>query len=170
VIKGKICPVCGELHHRILSEFCTPCQRKGYSQEKKKVCPICGKSFYARSKNHLFCSYECQKTNWAKNNPDYYNGKFSSGWLKIRFEVFKRDNFTCQYCGRNVIEDGIKLECDHIFPRGKGGKIDPPMEELVTSCFECNQGKKDFLLSDRVASKLIDYNSRKAGGLSERPD
>jgi 5-methylcytosine-specific restriction endonuclease McrA len=33
---------------------------------------------------------------------------------KLRFEVFKRDNFTCQYCGRETPE--VILEADHVIP------------------------------------------------------
>ena len=38
---------------------------------------------------------------------------------KIRFEVFKRDSFTCQYCGRKAPD--VVLQVDHIVPVAKGG-------------------------------------------------
>ena len=38
---------------------------------------------------------------------------------KIRFEVFKRDKFTCQYCGR--MSPDVILEVDHIEPVAEGG-------------------------------------------------
>jgi hypothetical protein len=63
---------------------------------------------------------------------------------KVRFEVFKRDKFTCQYCGQSA--PTVVLQCDHIHPKSKGGKDD--ILNLVTSCFDCNQGKKARLLSD----------------------
>ena len=63
---------------------------------------------------------------------------------KIRFEVFKRDKFTCQYCGKKSPD--IVLNVDHIKPVSKGGTND--IINLITSCFECNSGKKDVLLSD----------------------
>ncbi len=63
---------------------------------------------------------------------------------KMRFEVFKRDNFTCQYCGRHAPD--VVLECDHIKPVAEGGKN--TMLNLVTSCFECNRGKGKRKLSD----------------------
>lgn len=68
---------------------------------------------------------------------------------KTRFEVFKRDKFTCQYCGRAAPE--VVLEVDHIQPNSKGG--DDDMLNLVTSCFDCNRGKRDRLLSDDTAIK-----------------
>lgn len=39
----------------------------------------------------------------------------------IRFEVFKRDNFTCQYCGAKAPD--VILEVDHINPVKLGGKF-----------------------------------------------
>jgi 5-methylcytosine-specific restriction endonuclease McrA len=41
---------------------------------------------------------------------------------KIRFEVFKRDSFICQYCGRSA--PNVTLEVDHIEPISKGGTDD----------------------------------------------
>ena len=72
--------------------------------------------------------------------------KIRSNKLSFRFRVMTRDNFTCQYCGRNVKDDGMKIEVDHIIPRSKGGK--DTFDNLVTACYECNQGKGSRLLSD----------------------
>ena len=55
----------------------------------------------------------------------------------LRFEIFKRDNFTCVYCGKKPPE--VILEVDHIIPRKEGGDDDP--SNLATSCFSCNRGK-----------------------------
>lgn len=72
---------------------------------------------------------------------------------KKRFEVFKRDSFTCQYCGRKAPE--IVLHCDHIMPVSKGGKND--ILNLITSCFDCNSGKGARELTDSAAvTKQID--------------
>lgn len=62
----------------------------------------------------------------------------------IRFEIFKRDSFKCQYCGRSAPD--IILEVDHINPIANGGDDDPT--NLITSCFDCNRGKGKKLLSD----------------------
>jgi hypothetical protein len=56
---------------------------------------------------------------------------------KLRFEVFKRDGFTCQYCGNTP--PAVVLEVDHIQPKSKGGTND--INNLTTSCFDCNRGK-----------------------------
>lgn len=61
---------------------------------------------------------------------------------KIRFEVFKRDKFTCAYCGRKAPD--IILEVDHIVPVAKAG--DNNITNLITSCIDCNRGKRDVPL------------------------
>ena len=64
---------------------------------------------------------------------------------KIRFEVFKRDGFTCQYCGRMAPD--VVLEVDHINPVANGGEND--IMNLVTSCQDCNRGKGKRKLSSK---------------------
>lgn len=66
---------------------------------------------------------------------------------RVRFEVFKRDKFTCQYCGRSAPD--IVLHCDHITPKASGGTDD--ILNLVTSCADCNLGKGARELSDNTA-------------------
>ena len=56
---------------------------------------------------------------------------------KLRFEVFKRDGFVCQYCG--AAPPGAVLEIDHIDPVSSGGGDEEG--NLVTACFDCNRGK-----------------------------
>lgn len=69
---------------------------------------------------------------------------------KTRFEVFKRDSFTCQYCGRSVPD--VILEVDHIKPVCKGG--DNEMINLITSCRDCNRGKSDREITDNSSVLL----------------
>jgi hypothetical protein len=56
---------------------------------------------------------------------------------KVRFEVFKRDGFACQYCGNHP--PAVLLQVDHIHPVKLGGTND--MDNLITSCQPCNIGK-----------------------------
>jgi len=63
----------------------------------------------------------------------------------IRYNVLKRDNFTCQKCGITS-KDGAKLEADHIIPVSKGGKT--VMSNLQTLCDRCNSGKSDKTKED----------------------
>lgn len=52
-----------------------------------------------------------------------------------RREVFRRDNYTCQYCGRKV----TNLTIDHVVPRHMGGKH--LWTNVVTACSTCNHQK-----------------------------
>lgn len=52
-----------------------------------------------------------------------------------RREIFLRDKYTCQYCGR----EGRDLTIDHVFPRHRGGKH--IWENLVSACKGCNHRK-----------------------------
>lgn len=68
----------------------------------------------------------------------------------IRFEVFKRDKFTCQYCGASAPD--VILEVDHIKPVSKGGSNQ--IMNLLTACRDCNRGKTNKELSDNTAVML----------------
>jgi hypothetical protein len=80
---------------------------------------------------------------------------------KVRFEVFKRDSFTCQYCGKSAPD--VILHADHIMPVSKGGDND--ITNLITSCESCNQGKKDILLDDDA---VITKRKNQLDNLQER--
>jgi hypothetical protein len=56
---------------------------------------------------------------------------------KMRFEVFKRDGFTCVYCGGQPPK--VVLHCDHVVAVANGGTND--IDNLVTACDACNLGK-----------------------------
>lgn len=56
---------------------------------------------------------------------------------KLRFEMLRRDESTCRYCGRSAPD--VELHVDHVVPRAKGGLT--ISENLVTACADCNLGK-----------------------------
>lgn len=70
---------------------------------------------------------------------------------KLRFEVFKRDKFTCQYCGKSAASADVLIEArpisaagsglhlDHVDPVKLGGDND--ITNLITACVTCNLGK-----------------------------
>jgi hypothetical protein len=58
----------------------------------------------------------------------------------LKYDVMKRDNFKCNYCGKSpAIDANIELQIDHILPISKGG--DNYIENLKTICKDCNIGK-----------------------------
>lgn len=62
---------------------------------------------------------------------------------RLRFAILSRDHFTCRYCGRSAPD--VELQVDHVLPVAAGGTDSP--ENLVAACWECNQGKRDLVLS-----------------------
>lgn len=82
---------------------------------------------------------------------------------KMRFEVLKRDKFTCQYCGKQSPD--VVLHLDHIKPVSKGGKN--TLLNLVTSCVDCNLGKGARELSDESE---IEKQKQQLAALAEKQD
>lgn len=79
----------------------------------------------------------------------------------IRYNVLKRDNFTCKLCGATA-RDGAKLHVDHIIPISKGGKT--VMSNLQTLCDRCNLGKsnktEDDMICPNCGGKLVERNGK----------
>lgn len=57
-------------------------------------------------------------------------------------EIFRRDNFTCQYCGKIT----PLLTIDHVKPRHMGGKHE--WTNVVAACPACNHRKGGRTLSE----------------------
>lgn len=58
----------------------------------------------------------------------------------LRFQIFQRDSFACQLCGRSQ-KDGVRLEVDHKTAVARGGTT--AKDNLWTLCHDCNNGKSD---------------------------
>lgn len=59
---------------------------------------------------------------------------------RLRFEILRRDEFRCYYCGTRGNEvTGEGLTIDHVVPVALGGTDDA--ENLVAACGDCNAGK-----------------------------
>jgi len=52
-----------------------------------------------------------------------------------RLEIFNRDQYTCQYCGKQARQ----LTLDHVVPRYRGGEH--TWENVVSACVACNRRK-----------------------------
>lgn len=65
----------------------------------------------------------------------------------LRFEVLKRDRFTCCYCGKHPPD--VLLEIDHVVPRVDGGLDE--LSNLLAACTDCNRGKGARRLEEGVA-------------------
>jgi len=68
-----------------------------------------------------------------------YEGEGGRAVVFSRKNLFKRDRYTCQYCG---IQPGPEeLTVDHVVPRSRGGTS--TWENCVLACVECNKRKAD---------------------------
>jgi 5-methylcytosine-specific restriction endonuclease McrA len=59
---------------------------------------------------------------------------------RVRFGrkwVFLRDNYTCQYCAKELAPSQCTI--DHVMPVSKGGKT--TWHNVVTACTDCNNSK-----------------------------
>jgi 5-methylcytosine-specific restriction endonuclease McrA len=65
-----------------------------------------------------------------------YGTHTESEWIALRWAVFRRDGFTCRYCGDVELQ---RPQCDHVIPRALGGPHS--LDNLVTACGPCNASK-----------------------------
>lgn len=145
--RERFCLNCGSpIKNRRANKFCDiECRRMKNETDKIKSmqtreCDGCGKDYALTRKDKKYCSVEC------RSNSVYKNG---------RFFFFSRDNFKCIYCGKSSIEDGVKLNIDHIVPITRGGEN--TNSNTVTACEECNISKSNKKLdyNDEMRVKLI---------------
>jgi 5-methylcytosine-specific restriction endonuclease McrA len=73
---------------------------------------------------------------------------FRTKALLTQRNLFIRDEYTCQYCGRNRhdLKSAEFLTRDHVIPRHTGGK--DVWENVATCCNTCNNKKAYHLLED----------------------
>lgn len=63
---------------------------------------------------------------------------------ELRYEIIKRDEHICQYCGNHIcIEPNLLLEVEHFEPVSKGGET--TKDNLHTICWRCKR-EKDIML------------------------
>lgn len=90
---------------------------------------------------------------------------------RTRFEVLRRDNHTCQYCGETA--PNVILHVDHVVPVSLGGSDKP--ENLVAACRDCNIGKSsiqpDSPIVAAIGERAADYALKaKSAGTLARAD
>jgi 5-methylcytosine-specific restriction endonuclease McrA len=59
--------------------------------------------------------------------------------FQTKMRVVRRDNYTCQRCGKHLQDD--EVEFDHIIPHAKGGSCEE--HNMKLTCYECNRNKSD---------------------------
>jgi hypothetical protein len=152
-----VCELCGVDYWagNALSKKCSTCRGKENKTdlEEEHRCPVCGKLFLIPSTRRVskkkYCSDECRHVVGRIRSAAFSeNNKYAGCYSKIRFLVLLRDKFQCKYCGRSPYVHGAVLHVDHVLPRDKGGKDE--VENLITSCFDCNLGKGSIDYSGKI--------------------
>ncbi len=59
--------------------------------------------------------------------------------FKTKVRVVRRDNYTCQHCGKHLLDN--EVEFDHRIPLSRGGNSDE--NNLRLTCHDCNHDKSD---------------------------
>jgi hypothetical protein len=90
---------------------------------------------------------------FLENKPENLYRSNNALWRILRNKIFKRDYYTCQYCG----DKGGKLEVDHIIPISKGGNND--LSNLNTSCRKCNRSKYNKNVNEFIEENGLQKNT-----------
>jgi 5-methylcytosine-specific restriction endonuclease McrA len=68
-----------------------------------------------------------------------YEGRGEGTVVFSRRNLFKRDRYTCQYCGDQPGPESLTI--DHVLPKSRGGKSE--WSNCVLACLGCNAKKAD---------------------------
>lgn len=71
---------------------------------------------------------------------------------RLRFEILRRCNFACYYCGVPASLGLKQLHVDHVVPVAHGGTNDP--WNLVAACWDCNAGKTNGHPTDELIERV----------------
>jgi len=133
------------------------CSRKCYGKWKTILatikCSNCDKEFVRQRKNRLYCSDKCQYESMKKPRPQL-SGKKHWNWkggitdeLRLirrsleyrdwRFAVYKRDNYTCNYCKKKLRSGNIVAH--HIKGFSEFEELRFDIDNGITLCRSCHK-------------------------------
>ena len=75
---------------------------------------------------------------------------------RTRYEVLRRDSFTCRYCGSKAPD--VELHVDHVMPTALGGSDKP--NNLVAACRDCNAGKASSSPDEAVLASVAEDSAQ----------
>lgn len=150
--KKKTCLKCGKVYRP------TSKANKGYCSVKcamsarkdtrlQKTCEQCGSAFIVKKgyAHARFCSLKCSAISNAMSGPDNPNWKGGCdsrrgpNWTEKSNEARKRDNYSCQRCGKQQTNKSLPVH--HIRPfRLFNGDYETAnqLDNLVTLCEHCH--------------------------------
>lgn len=138
-----------------------------------RVCKQCGQAFKVKpnvlARNEgVFCNIKC-KAEWQKLHPQQHklpvlrgaaNPRWKGGvfpyygpnWRPQRRNARRRDNYTCQRCGKTESELGRQLDVHHIKPFREFGvenhQAANTLSNLVCLCYRCHTWVENHGLDD----------------------
>lgn len=97
---------------------------------------------FACSYDYILGRYNAlKKINFETTTVKYYaKNQRNLMTPQLRKRIIRRDNYTCQKCGK-YMPDGVGLQVDHIIPISKGGKT--VESNLQVLCSKCNGHKSN---------------------------
>lgn len=148
-----------ECKHKWMSKNFSGKDNPYYSSKIKIECEECGKKvlkmpYEVEQAKHHFCSMKCSHK-WrsdkfsGENHPGWKGGRepyYGPNWKRQQKKARKRDNHTCQKCGKTNKELGRELDVHHKTPlrkfKGKDGNINfeeaNKFSNLISLCQKCH--------------------------------
>ncbi len=147
----RTCEICHcEFNTKFIDKVaCTPCTSSTKKDFGTADCKNCGEKFKKTTSFNVYCGEKCRLEVMFKRYRENKEATY--------FVIFERDEFTCVYCGKSSIEDGVKLVIDHVYPRSNGGENE--ILNLVTACCDCNAIKSGNNLSKETILRIWKRNS-----------
>ena len=110
---------------------------------KLKMCLTCFEKIAYEILDEDILQFFVLKKLDERKNSEIKNYKKELVSNKLRWEVFKEDNFTCLKC-----KTRDNLTIDHIIPESKGGKTEK--KNLQTLCKKCNSEKGIKIINYKI--------------------
>lgn len=157
--KIVICPVCGKEFRAVkdcYNRHSVYCSKECWSKRVgtvEKECEHCGKVFISyANREQKYCSKHCAdevaKTRTGELSPKWEGGKTAKSkvlrtraeYREWRLAVFKRDNFTCQKCGKRTRD----LEAHHIKESCNHPELIYDVNNGITLCHACHKETDNY--------------------------
>lgn len=166
-----VCPICGKEFRAV--KDCKNrkqiyCSKECWSKRATKInyCKYCGKEIKTTNKrNKVYCDINCRNLDYRNTQKGELSHFWKGGKTKIskirktnsqyknwRESVFKRDNYTCQMCGKS----GLYLEAHHIKEQSRFPELIYDINNGLTLCHECHKQ------TDNYGYKISNLTGKKA--------
>ena len=153
-----ICPVCKGTFRAVSDhtgrfggrqdrqqKYCSKlCWKNRGAQIITRTCPLCAVQFTTQDKRKKYCSRTCSLSSYRGNGSHFWKGgatdknqieRSSARYAQWRMEVFKRDSFTCQLCGKK----DRTIQADHIKPFAHHPELRYELSNGRTLCHDCHK-------------------------------